>query len=134
MLKENCAPTYDISAVIGFTGKANGAVVFSVSKSVAFMATETMLENEVQEINSDVIDAVGELANMIAGGAKTALSNYEMSLGLPSVVVGRDHSIQFPSNVQPICVLFDTPSGPIAIDVGLDTSSVNAEAEALCAN
>ena len=88
MLKDSNTPTFDVSAVIGFTGKANGAVVFSVSSSVAFMATEIMLETEVREINADVVDAVGELANMIAGGAKTGLSNYKMSLGLPSVVVG----------------------------------------------
>jgi CheY-specific phosphatase CheX len=61
---------------------------------------------------------------MIAGGAKTALSSYEMSISLPNVVVGRGHCIDFPSRVRPICVLFDTPAGPIALEVGLDTSEV----------
>jgi chemotaxis protein CheX len=133
LLKDDYIPFFDVSAVIGFSGKANGAVVFSVPPAVAFVATQTMLETEVTEINSDVVDAIGELANMIAGGAKTSLSSFQLSLGLPSVVIGRSHSIQFPSDVRPICVLFETPSGPIALEVGLDTQAVEAPLVDACA-
>lgn len=128
MAKDDSAPTFDVSAVIGLSGKARGAVAFSVSDSVAFMVVKAMLEVEVDAIDSDVVDAIGELANMIAGGAKTALSNYEMSISLPNVVVGKGHCIDFPSRVRPICVLFETPAGPISLEVGLDTSEVELTA------
>lgn len=118
-LKQNCAPTFEVSGVISLTGKANGAVALSVSKPVAFKLVELMLETQVNEINSDVADAVGELTNMIAGGAKTGLSHYELSLGLPVVLTGRSRTIDFPANVRPLCILFETLWGPMAVEVGL---------------
>jgi chemotaxis protein CheX len=123
-LKKTHAPTYEVSGVIGLSGKATGAVVLSVSAPVAFKVVETLLGTHVDEINADVVDAVGELTNMIAGGAKTALSHLEMSIGLPSIITGRAHQINFASRVPPICILFDTPWGPMTLDVGLDTSKV----------
>jgi chemotaxis protein CheX len=119
-LKDHHSPTYEVSAVIGLSGKASGAVVLSLSRSVALKVVETLLNVQVGEINADVLDAVGELTNMVAGGAKARLSQYEMSLGLPSMITGRNHSIKFPSNIHPICVGFETRWGPLSLEVGLD--------------
>lgn len=119
-LKPSYAPSFEVSGMIGLSGKATGAVVLSVSSPVAFKLVETMLEVRVHEINSDVVDAVGELTNMIAGGAKTFLSQYELSLGLPAVFTGRSRSIDFQSKTCPLCIMFDTPWGPMAVEVGLD--------------
>jgi len=119
-LKDSYSPTYEVTGVIGLTGKASGAVVLSLSRSVSFKVVETLLDVAVNEINADVVDAVGELTNMVAGGAKAELSQYEMSLGLPSMITGRNHAIKFPSNIRPICVGFGTPWGPLSLEVGLD--------------
>ena len=119
-LKDNTSPTYEVTGVIGLTGKASGAVVLSLSRSVSFKVVETLLDVEVNEINADVVDALGELTNMVAGGAKAELSNYEMSLRMPSMITGRNHAIKFPSSIRPICVGFGTPWGPLSLEVGLD--------------
>ena len=119
-LKESSAPSFEVSGVIGLSGKAAGAVVLSVSLPVAFKLVEVMLDVRVHEINSDVVDAVGELTNMIAGGAKTSLSHYELSISLPTVFTGRSRSIEFPRNVCPLSIFFETPWGPMAVEVGLD--------------
>lgn len=129
-LKQSGVPSFEVSGVIGLSGKASGAVVLSVSPPVAFKLVEAMLEVRVHEINADVVDAVGELTNMIAGGAKTGLSHYELSLGLPSVFTGRSRSIEFPPNSRPLCILFETPWGPMSVEVGLDASAVAPECEA----
>jgi chemotaxis protein CheX len=100
-----------------------GSVVFSLSREVAYKAVEILIGHKVTEINADVVDAVGELTNMIAGGAKAGLAQYRLSLGLPNVIVGKNHTICFPGNIQPICIAFDTQWGPISIEVGLDTRS-----------
>ena len=122
-LKQTSAPSFEVSGVIGLTGKACGAVVLSVSLPVAFKLVEAMLEVQIHEISSDAVDAVGELTNMIAGGAKTGLSHYELSIGLPTVFTGRSRSIGFPANVRPLCILFETPWGPMAVEVGLEESA-----------
>jgi chemotaxis protein CheX len=118
-LKENYLPLYDVSGIIGLTGKAIGTVVLSLSKSVALEATSAMLLNETIEMNADVVDAVGELTNMVAGGAKAQLEEYRLSVSLPSVITGRNYSVRFPSEVTPICVPFDSKWGPLALEVGL---------------
>ena len=126
-LKNDRAPTYDVTAVIGLSGSVRGSVVFSVSRAVAFQVVERMLGAETREINAEVVDAIGELTNMIAGGAKAEFAEYRLSLGLPNVIVGRNHSIFFADNVTPLCISFRTPWGPISLEVGLDFRAAPAD-------
>ena len=118
-LKSDGFPLYEISGIVGFSGKAIGTVVLSLSKSVALQATSTMLISETTEINGDVVDAVGELTNVVAGGAKAKLEEYRLQVSLPNVITGRSHEIRFPSDVTPICVPFETDWGPLSLEVGL---------------
>lgn len=118
-LRESSTALHDISGVIGLSGTAQGTVVLSLDKKVALAAASVLLMCEAEEINADVIDAVGELTNMVAGGAKAKLEEYQLSISLPSVVTGTGHEIRFPSNVTPICVPFNSPWGPLKIEVGL---------------
>ena len=62
---------YPISGVIGLSGRAVGTVVINLSEEVALKAASVMLMTEMTSLNDDVLDAVGELANMIAGQAKS---------------------------------------------------------------
>lgn len=117
-LKSDATPRYDISGVIGLSGKAVGTVVLSLSEAVALRAASTMLMCDLQEINADVIDAVGELTNMVAGGAKAELEEYDLRVSLPNVITGRNHDVRFPSDVPPICVPFQTEWGSLALEVG----------------
>lgn len=119
MLKGQQTHRYGISGIIGLSGKAVGMVVLSLSDEVAIKATSAMLLCETNEINADVIDAVGELTNMVAGAAKAELAEFEMSVSLPNVVTGEAHDIRFPSNVTPICVPFTTEWGDLVLEVGL---------------
>ena len=62
-------------------------------------------------MNSDVVDAIGELTNMIAGSAKAQLEPFQMSIGLPTVIVGSDNPISFPSKSPTINIPFESPIG-----------------------
>ena len=118
-LKSDSKPRYTVSGVVGLSGRAVGTVVLSLSKNVALKAASTMLQTEATDIDDDVLDAVGELTNIVAGGAKAELEEYELAASLPSVITGRDHEVHFPSNVQPICIPFDTDWGEMTLEVGL---------------
>ena len=87
-LKDNHQPEFEITGIVGLSGKAAGTVVLSLSREVAFAATEAFLGDKPTDISADVVDAVGEITNMIAGGAKAQLEKFAMSLGLPTVVAG----------------------------------------------
>jgi chemotaxis protein CheX len=75
--------------------------------------------DEVTE--TEMVDAVGELANMVAGAAKARLEAFELSVSLPSVITGKAHTVRFPSNVTPICVPFETGWGPLTLEVGMSS-------------
>ena len=119
LLRAAGEPLHEISGIIGLSGNAVGLVVVSFSHDVALKAASAMLMVEFTDVNSDVIDAVGEIANMVAGAAKAELETFDMSVSLPSVITGKDHTVRFASNVRPICVPFSSPWGQLALEVGL---------------
>jgi len=104
---------------VGLSGRAVGTVVLSFSEPVALKAASTMLQTEATRINAEVLDAVGELTNIVAGGAKAQLEELDLMASLPSVITGRNHEVHFPSNVTPICIAFDTPWGKLSLEVGM---------------
>ena len=112
--------SFPISGVIGLSGKAVGTVVINLSEEVALKAASAMLMMEMTEVDDDVIDAVGEMANMIAGQAKAELEEHDMSVSLPTVITGKGHELRFPSDAKPIAVEFDTDFGPLRLEVGLE--------------
>ncbi|MBX3433610.1 MAG: chemotaxis protein CheX [Pirellulales bacterium] len=114
---------FPISGVIGLSGRAVGTVVINLSEEVALKAASALLMIECTEINDDVIDAVGELANIVAGAAKAELEEFDLSVSLPNVVTGVDHMIRFPTNAQPIVVPFESDFGPLQLEVGLEVVS-----------
>ncbi len=120
-LKQDSRAAHEVSGVIGLSGKAVGTVVVSFSPQVAIKAASTMLMMEANEIDDDVIDAVGELTNMVAGAAKAELEEYELAVSLPNVITGAGHEVHFPSEVTPISIAFDTDWGPLSLEVGLTT-------------
>jgi chemotaxis protein CheX len=118
-VKRQAQPEYEVSGVIGLSGKAMGTIVLSLSRPVAMGVASAMLQETLSTIGPEVVDAVGELTNMIAGRAKTSLEELALSISLPSVILGRNHLIEFPSNVPALCVPFGSPLGPLCIEVGL---------------
>ena len=118
-LKDGFQPSEEITSIIGLSGMAKGSVLVGVSREVAMAVTGILLNEPCTAIDSNAIDAVGELTNMIAGSAKAKLEELNMSIGLPTVVVGRNHSVVFPTGVQPIGIPFESSIGPICLEVSL---------------
>ncbi len=117
--KTGSSSRHEISGIIGLSGNVVGTVVLNLSRELALHAAATMLMTNATRIDESVLDAVGELTNMIAGAAKGRLDDYQLSISLPTVIIGRDHQIRFPSNVQPHFVPFETDWGPLTLEVGL---------------
>jgi chemotaxis protein CheX len=118
-LKGGSQPEYEVSGIVGLSGRAKGTIVLSLCREAALAVASAMLGEPVPEIGADVCDAVGELTNMIAGSAKAQLENLALTVSLPSVITGRGHSVDFPRHVTPICIPFESPWGAITVEVGL---------------
>lgn len=117
-LKDSACPSHELSAVIGVTGKAVGTIVVSFSRQAAFQVYERFLGATADAITPEVCDAMGELANMIAGGAKSRLETLNLSIGLPTVISGVAHEVHYPSNMMPLCVPFESEIGNFSIEIG----------------
>jgi chemotaxis protein CheX len=116
-LKRAPEPPPEVSGVIGISGRAAGTIIVGLPRQVAFGVLERMLGTVTHEINDEVCDAVGELTNMIAGAAKAKLSQFELSISLPSVVTGEGYLMHYPKNVHPFEIEFDSELGAFSIEV-----------------
>ncbi|MDD5658716.1 MAG: chemotaxis protein CheX [Actinomycetota bacterium] len=88
-----CVPKKkDITGIVGLGGKLTASVMVHFEKESALKVTSSMLGVDYKEIDSDVIDAVGEVSNMISGGIKRefAAIGIELDQSLPIVVNGKD--------------------------------------------
>jgi chemotaxis protein CheX len=99
---------WDISAIIGLTGEARGAVVISMKTALAMRLTDMLTGSSHTEIDDEVIDAIGEIVNIIAGNAKKGLEEaFKLVISLPTIVQGSNHTINWPGgSARIICIPF----------------------------
>lgn len=113
------SPQYDVTGMIGLTGKTTGMVALSLPGDFALSITQRLLGERPPEIDAQVVDAIGELTNMVAGAAKARLETLQLSLGLPTVILGQSSRIAYPSRCTPISIPFRSPLGPLVVEVGI---------------
>lgn len=121
-LKKNNVARGDVSGVVGFTGETNGTVFITFDEPCIVKVVSNMLGEEINEINDEIKDAVGELTNMISGQARKELEDIGKLFhgSIPSVVSGKNHEL-FPMTKGPrIAIPFKTDFGHFTIEVALE--------------
>jgi chemotaxis protein CheX len=93
-------------------------VILSTERDVAEKVTEVMFDKRGPVDDDEIIDVIGELTNMVGGGAKAELGLANMCLALPAVIMGTDHCIALGSRVHPVLLPFDSRWGPLAVQFG----------------
>lgn len=117
--KENHIATGDVSGVIGLTGEVSGTFSVSYTEKSILAIVSNMLGEEMKELNEEIKDAVGEITNMISGQARQELDRLGRSLqaAIPTVVVGKNHTINHVTASPIIAVPFTTSNGSLCIEV-----------------
>jgi chemotaxis protein CheX len=110
---------HDISGVIGFSGSLRGSIVIGINQEVAFAAAAAFFGGTPTSIDSEVLDMVGELANMIGGNAKERMTTTGVALGLPMVISGKGHRISFDPIAQVVLIPFETPAGALTVEIAI---------------
>jgi len=124
-LMETNQALHPVSGIIGVSGKGVGTIVLSMERSVAMKAAGVMLMmDDIAEVNNDVLDAVGELTNMVCGDAKAKLAQYQLSISLPNVLCGEGCWLHFPQKASPISIPFKCDWGLIALQIGFSFSTI----------
>ena len=109
----------DVSGILGLAGEQTGSFAVSFSESCILKAVSNMLGEEITSLNKDVEDAVGEITNMISGGARKELAEngFRFEMALPTVVVGKNHSITHMGSGTTVLIPFSTDAGPYAVEI-----------------
>lgn len=110
---------YDISGIIGLSGETTGAVVLSFTKLCALKAVSAFSGMEIKIFDQTVVDAIGELINIIAGNAKKDLTEFNLNISLPSVIKGHSHKLNWPTGVPVIMIPFNSPLGEFSLSVSM---------------
>ena len=111
-----------VSSLVGLAGTYNGLVSLHMPSKLALMITGCMLDAEITEMNDDVNDAMGEIANMIAGSFKQHLSKGGLDIhhSTPSVVNGREYVISLGNNSNQVAVRFAADDHWFMVAVALE--------------
>ena len=115
-VKADGAACGDVSGIIGITGDALGSLALSFSEACICEIVANMLGERFDGVTQEIIDAAGELTNMISGASRTRMEKMGMSVyaAIPTVVHGRQHTISHILKSPSIVIPFSTAPGPSA--------------------
>lgn len=110
----------DVTGIIDLVSKQKtGSLAISFTKPVALEIAKRMLRMETDHIDEMVRDLVGEIANMMAGGAKAKLQEqgYDFELTFPSVIVDDERNIIHNKETSTVILPFQTDSGEFFVEL-----------------
>lgn len=121
MLRTHVAESFDVpppqgemvTAAVYLTGAFQGAVLLHCPPWQACgLAAQFLKRTPASSVDDDVLDVIGELANMIAGNLKSTLLP-GTHLSVPSVTQGPDSALRLCGSRPVQRSAFRTPLGPV---------------------
>ena len=108
-----------ISAMIGLSGDFSAMLGIHCPEAVGLAISGAMLGMEIDEIDADVKDAMGEIANMVAGGLKErfAAEEIDLELAIPTAISGKSFTIASSTRSNRVIVPFNIESGQFFIEI-----------------
>ena len=97
-----------LTSMVGLAGSHSGILAIHCPKNLALKITSNMLGMEVTEIDDDVNDAMGEIANMVGGDVKHIFSpkGADINLSIPTVIYGSDYVLESISTAESLVMPF----------------------------
>ncbi len=116
--------TDSVSGIIGLAGAVKGMLAIHLPRAAALAVTTAFLGMEVEEIDEDVCDAIGELANMLGGSMKAILdpSGSEIQLSIPSAIHGEEYAVDCLADSEAVTVPFSFDGHTFVVDMQLSQS------------
>ncbi|MGA2966242.1 MAG: chemotaxis protein CheX [Terriglobales bacterium] len=85
----------DVTAMVGLAGQLCGVLSVRCEGMAAALIASKMLGVELHQTSPEMSDALGEIANMVAGNFKSKISGLAENclLSPPTVITGHDYSL-----------------------------------------
>lgn len=109
----------DISAVLSITGDVTGSACLSFTEKSILGIVSAMFGESMTRMDEEIIDAVGEIGNMVSGHVTTKMTEMGKSVGvkLLEVKTGRGQNMSHAGRV--LVLPFKTTKGDLFIEVCL---------------
>lgn len=110
-----------ITGMVGFAGTYSGVISIHCPVTLALKVTTNMLGVECDEVNDDLNDAIGEIANMLGGSVKQVLSKggLDVKLSIPTVISGEDYTVNSLSDNDCVVVPFTVEEHTLLVGLTL---------------
>jgi len=108
-----------VSGLIALDGdEASGSLAISFPEPVILDIYKRIMREDKSSVDDSVVDLVGELANIVMGGAKQNFESAGMQFGLtlPEMIQGEAHTINHPVDGQVIVLPLTIESGTIFVE------------------
>ncbi len=117
-IKGNRLAVGDVTGIIGITGKNKGTIAVTLSEECAMAVVGNMLGEKVTEVEV-LRDGIGEVTNMISGRARQGLAQLGLKYhaAIPMVIMGKGHVVKHYSDGPVLAIPFETPHGPVTVEV-----------------
>jgi chemotaxis protein CheX len=119
-------PERHLTAMVGFAGSYMGLTAIHCSETVGKKICGSMLRMPPETLSDeDVRDAMGEIANIIAGRFKTAFiekiqaGEEVFDQSVPSVICGDDYETHTVTDAPTTCVEFTSEQGVFFVELSL---------------
>lgn len=121
-LKKDTIAMGDVTGIVGLIGETRGTISVSFTEECILSIVSNMFGEEVNEINDEVKDAVGEILNIVSGQARQKLETLGRTLkgAIPTVIAGKNHTITHITRQPIVAVPFESENGRFTIEICLE--------------
>jgi chemotaxis protein CheX len=111
----------EFTALVGLAGSLCGVLSIRCNNQAARIMAGKMLGMPPEEVDNDSWDALGEIANMIAGNFKGKLSGIgnHCMLSVPTIIVGSDYETRSMAAANMIEAIFEFERTPVWVTLEL---------------
>ena len=113
----------DITGIIGLSGTVMGVVALRFPEQTAVAVVSRMAGVPLKTVDPAIIDGIGELVNIAAGGAKGKLEGHSISVSLPTVTRGGIYRLRNMRDTVWMDVPFESELGAFSMIVTLKQSA-----------
>ena len=113
----------NITGMIGLAGTYKCVLAIHFPLKVARSMTASFLGMEESEVEEDIDDAIGEIANMLGGNIKSLLSENgrDIDLSLPSIVRGSRYTFHSKGSVERMIIPFASDVGNFLVEFQIES-------------
>jgi len=115
---------HSISGIIGLAGTVKGMLAIHLPNEAALAVTTAFLGMDVEEIDEDVCDAIGELANMLGGSIKSVIdpTGSDVQLSIPSAIHGEEYAVDCLAESESVTVPFSFNGQTFMVELQISQS------------